>query len=178
MDKKKIAIISSIVVAVILLVVGVSYAYFSTTAGINENESESQESLENNGNELESQTPAEPVTLKYYAFGLPDATSSTNYNDVITSSGSKVFVQLEEEQLSVCIYRNNTLECFKNYDYDEEVAHMKKIFGEANYVRNNSYAYAADDFGCSAASSGLVYCYDDASDHYCYVRDNGDVSCG
>ena len=29
---------------------------------------------------------------KYYAFGLPDATSLTNYNDVIASSGSNAFV--------------------------------------------------------------------------------------
>ena len=95
-----------------------------------------------------------------YAFGLPTADSSTNYQSVITESGSNAFVKLEGEQLSVCIYRNNTLECFKINNYAEESVHVQNVFG-------------ADS--CNSSSSN-VSCYD--GDLYCYVFSNGSVNCG
>ena len=124
---------------------------------------------------VESQAPEIP---KYYAFGLPDTTSPTNYNDVIASSGSNAFVQLEGEQLSVCIYRNSTLECFKNNNYEEESEHLKQVFGEDSCSVDSSYADCSDDaFSCSVDSYGLVGCYDDAAGHICDVNAVGRVIC-
>ena len=115
---------------------------------------------------------------KYYAFGLPNATSPTNYNDVITSSGVNAFVQLEGEQLSACIYRNNTLECFKNNNYEEEKEHLKQVFGKSNCSVGSSYSYCDDSvFYCDASPVGDVSCIDRVAGHECYVYAYGLVSC-
>jgi len=128
-------------------------------------------------NKVESQTPVVP-TGPYYAFGLPDTTSPTNYNDVIASSGSNAFVQLEEEQLSVCIYRNETLECFKNNNFEEETEHVKQVFGEDSCSVSSSSTYCAGDgFDCRVPSSGGVRCSDYASGHACAVNADGSVDC-
>ena len=124
---------------------------------------------------VESQAPEIP---KYYAFGLPDTTSPTNYNDVIASSGSNVFVQLDGEQLSACIYINNTLECFKNNNYEEETEHLKQVFGEDGcQVDGSDLDCFVADFNCRANSSGRVNCRDNAAGHYCHVYATGDVVC-
>ena len=116
------------------------------------------------------------LILKYYAFGLPDTTSPTDYQSVITSSGSNVFVQLEGEQLSVCIYRNSTLECFKNNNYEEESEHLKQVFGEDSCsVSSFSATCRDDDFYCTF-DSNRVRCLDPNYD--CNVKADGNVSCG
>ena len=118
------------------------------------------------------------VAMKYYAFGLPDTTSPTNYNDVIATSGSNTFVQLEGEQLSVCVNRNNTLECFKNNNFEEEAEHLKQVFGESSCNVSSSSVNCHDvDFPCSVNSEGDVYCRDYAAGHGCYVDGNGTVNC-
>ena len=156
MDKKKIAIISSIVIALILLVGGVCAVILI------------------NGKEITYDNTKSP---KYYAFGLPDTTSPTDYQSVITSSGSNVFVQLEGEQLSVCIYRNSTLECFKNNNYEEEIEHIKQVFGDSCNVYSSLIHCPNDDFYCGAYPSGDVGCYDDAAGHDCYLFADGSVYC-
>ena len=127
------------------------------------------------GNKIENQNA---VAMKYYAFGLPDTTSPTNYNDVIATSGSNTFVQLEGEQLSVCIYRNNTLECFKNNNFEEETEHLKQVFGEDSCsVDGSSVLCNDDDFTCRAYSDGIIGCNADAVGHHCDVDSGGRVRC-
>ena len=129
-------------------------------------------------NQIENVAPTEPVALKYYAFGLPTIESSTNYNDVIASSGSNTFVQLEDEKLSVCVYRNNTLECFKNNNYEEEAEHLKQVFGETNCSMNNSGVYCGiDSFKCDAYSNGRVCCSANNASYYCNIESDGSVNC-
>lgn len=123
--------------------------------------------------------PDAPQVTAYYAFGLPTTSSSTDYQSVITESGSNTFVKLEGEQLSVCIYRNNTLECFKNNNYAEESVHVQNVFGADSCV-----SYSADvacdvgDFYCYVNSNGSMDCDDIAKGHYCYVNADGSVRCG
>ena len=116
--------------------------------------------------------------VPYYAFGLPTTSSSTDYQSVITSSGSNTFVKLEGEQLSVCIYRNSTLECFKNNNYEEESTHLIEVFGEDACTSDSSRVNCSgDDFHCAVNSIGNVRCYDNSAGHNCIVYSDGDVSC-
>ena len=120
----------------------------------------------------------DPIIRKYYAFGLPTTASTTNYNDVIASSGSKTFAQLEGEQLAICIYRNNALECFKNNNFEGETEHLKQVFGEDNCIVSSSDVTCNDDVvKCSADLDGYVACHDYTSGHYCGAYANGDMFC-
>ena len=123
----------------------------------------------------------EPEETAYYEYGLPTTESSTNYQDVITSVN--VFAKLQGEQLSVCIYKNNTLECFKNNNYEEEVVHLQNVFG-ADSCDSIDVDYGPgvecgdDDFVCRVYSNGIVYC---SNYNYqvpaCEVYPDGDVIC-
>jgi len=131
------------------------------------------------GEEVDN-TPEEPQvpTGPFYAFGLPTTSSSTDYQSVITESGSNAFVKLEGEQLSVCIYRNNTLECFKNNNYAEESVHVQNVFGaDSCYSYGSSVNCYDDAFSCDVYSYGNVYCDDFASGHGCSVDADGHVQC-
>ena len=120
--------------------------------------------------------PEQPIA--YYAFGLPTTASSTSFLDVITESGSNTLVKLEEEQLSVCIYRNEILECFKNNNYEEEIPHLSNVFGEVNCVDDgSSYKCYDGDLSCFAISGGNVRCYDNAAGFECHVGSSGDARC-
>ena len=116
--------------------------------------------------------------LKYYAYGLPTTSSTTNYNDVIASSGSKTFVQLDGEQLSVCIYRNNALVCFKNNNYEEETEHIKQVFGEDSCRVYTSGVRCSDSlFDCSIYSNDSVNCDNIDVNRGCDVYSDGSVNC-
>lgn len=120
----------------------------------------------------------EPQVIAYYAFGLPTTSSSTDYQSVITESGSNTFTKLEGDQLSVCIYRNNALECFKNNNHDEEIIRMQNLFGVDGCEINESYLICRDsDFRCDAAPNGDVSCLDYASWYSCNVYVDGRVNC-
>ena len=124
-------------------------------------------------------TPSEPQVTAYYAFGLPTTSSSTDYQSVITESGSNTFVKLEGEQLSVCIYRNNTLECFKNNNYAEESVHVQNVFGaDSCDSYSSSVECYDDDFDCYVSSDGYVDCGDNAGGLSCSVSAGGKLGCG
>jgi len=118
------------------------------------------------------ETPNEPQVIAYYAFGLPTTESSTDYQSVMTSSGSKVVVKLEDEKLSVCIYRNNTLECLYNKE------HILNVFGVDNCNPNSEAECSDAEFACTYYPGvDVINCRDYASDHYCDVYSDGRVSC-
>ena len=120
--------------------------------------------------------PTKPTA--YYEFGLPTTASSTSFLDVITESGSKSFVKLEDEQLSVCIYRNETLECFKNNNFEEESTHLVNVFGENSCsVAGSNVNCDVGVFRCYVDSDGNVSCSDNAAGHYCDVYFDGRVYC-
>lgn len=122
----------------------------------------------------DKKTPDEPIITSYYEFGKPTTLSPTNYLDV----KSKVFVKLEEQQLSVCIYRNNKLECFKNNNYNEELTHLKNIFGSDNcMVFDESIGCNDDNFSCNVYQNGEVFCVNLNNSYSCDVYSNNDVEC-
>jgi len=116
--------------------------------------------------------------VAYYSFGLPTTTSATTFSDVIAESGSSTFAKLEEEQLSVCIYQNESLECFKNNSYEEEGDHLISLFGEDKCIDGGSIVSCANDlFDCATTSNGQVMCKDITSDLSCIVSPDGNVNC-
>lgn len=118
----------------------------------------------------------EPKIISYYEFGKPTTLSSTNYLDVITKS--KVFAKLEEEQLSVCIYINSTLECFKNNNYDKEQIHLKNIFGTDNCILYSEGVGCNDEnFACNVYQNGEVFCVNLNSSYSCDIHSNNYVDC-
>ena len=110
----------------------------------------------------------------YYAFGLPDSSSTTDY----TTLGRNVFAALEGEQLSVCIVRNGELSCFKNNNWDEEQNHIQEVFSDVSCTSDSSGVDCNDDdFGCHGNSNGDVSCSGDSASAYCSVYSSGSVSC-
>ena len=87
--------------------------------------------------------------LPRYAFGTPTDSSPTDFKEVISSSGSNVFVRKIGSQLSVCIYYNNDLICMKN--------------GTANWETNKAMLNTATFPGttCHSSSDG-GNCEDDS----------------
>ena len=127
-------------------------------------------------------TGGEPQVTAYYACGTPTTSSPTDYQSVITSCISNTFVKLEGEQLSVCIYRNNTLECFKNNNFAEESVHVQNVFGADSCDSGSSSVWCDDgdmdgDFFCNVTSYGDVGCYDYTFGHNCDVHADGSVYC-
>ena len=120
--------------------------------------------------------PSKPQVTAYYEFGKPTTLSSTNYLDVIEKS--KVFVKLEEQQLSVCIYRNDELQCLKNNNYDEELNHLKNIFGSDNCMTYDESTGCNDNnFSCKVYQNGEVFCVNLNNSYSCDIYANNDVEC-
>lgn len=118
----------------------------------------------------------EQKVTAYYEFGKPTTLSSTNYLDVLNKS--KVFVKLEEQQLLLCIYRNNTLECFKNNNYEEEHTHLKNIFSDNNCMPYSEGVGCNDDnFACNVYQNGEVFCVNLNNSYSCDVYSNNEVEC-
>ena len=56
----------------------------------------------------EKEPEKQPV---YYEFGTPTTYSSTNYQDVIKLNNTRIFVKLDNGNLSICTYRPKTRTC-------------------------------------------------------------------
>ena len=118
------------------------------------------------------------ITTAYYKFGVPTTASSTDFLSVINGSSTNTFVQLQGEQYSVCIYRNQTLDCFKNNNYEEERLHLISVFGEdkCNDKVSNIACTADDNFGCGMNSEGYVNC-NDSLNNRCDVYPSDYITC-
>ena len=110
----------------------------------------------------------------YYSFGTPTASSATDYKDVITESGSNTFAKLDGNELSVCIYKDSSLECFKNNNATEELSHAKTVFGEANCSDSTC---SNSEFSCTIATDGNVACTDKTATHTCTLTATDTVTC-
>jgi len=114
----------------------------------------------------------------YYEFGKPTTSSSVNYQDVIESSNSKVFVKSDNGDLSVCIYINKVLECFENDNYDEEITHLESVIGKSNCNLDDAGVHCLDgDFYCDVYFNDKVYCLDIMNSHDCTIESDNSVIC-
>lgn len=114
----------------------------------------------------------------YYEFGQPTASSSVNYQDVIESSNSKVFVKSEKGDLSVCIYINKVLECFENDNYNKEITHLENVIGKSNCNLDEAGVHCLDgDFYCDVYFDDNVYCLDITNSHDCTIDSDNSVIC-
>ena len=119
--------------------------------------------------------------LTTYAFGTPTNSSPVDFQEVISSSGSKAFVKKQGNQLSVCSYYNNRLFCMKpgtaNWNTNKAMLNTTTFPG-ATCGSDSSDAHCYDaSFGCSAKSYGDVYCVDGKATLECYVFANGTAAC-
>ena len=131
--------------------------------------------------------PSEPETAAptgpFYAFGLPTTSSSTDYQSVITESGSNVIAKLENGQLSVCMFINETLECFKNNNYAEESVHLQNVLGAACNVTVDSnddnivFCLGTDFTSNVTETAGTVTCRDNVNSHSCYLESDNNLTC-
>ena len=122
-------------------------------------------------------TNAASTPIKYYAFGLPTTSSSTNYQDVITSNNINVFAKLEGNEPSICIYRNSILSCFKGNSYNDSSTNIQSVFGTGNCYMDDYYTNCHDSsFSCSISGS-YIFCNDDVTKMKCSIGASYGVSC-
>ena len=109
----------------------------------------------------------------YYEFGEPTTLSTTDY----TTLGKNVFVALEDGKKSVCIIKNNELNCFKSNNYDIESIHAQETFDEIDCPVYSDYVYCdISDYRCDIYNAGDVFCY--AEGYFCNVTSEENVECG
>lgn len=118
-----------------------------------------------------------PNTYTHYEFGNPTEVSTTNYKDIMNSNNTNIFIQLASGQLSVCIYINDALECFKNNNYENEISHLNKVFGDSNcsYV-NSYYRCTISNFACNLFDYGSIHC--GAYSRFCNLNNDSSIYCG
>ena len=136
-------------------------------SGENNGENSGGNSGENNGGNTGGNSGentcnvAEAGNPKYFAYGDPTTSSTTNYQ----SLGRTVFISLYDDNCTkgVCIIKNNTLECFKENNFEYEIEHVKQVFSRVCSLGSNSYCNysatsisVADDFQGGTRSDGSV----------------------
>ncbi len=142
------------------------------------------------GNEIQGKTYQSKIVVqsvsnlvKYYNFGNPTEADKTSYTDVVATTGYNVFNQLYANKKSTCIYRNNSLECFKNNNYTEEKTNMLNVFGSTNCTTTNtgstseSTSCTDTQFSCTANINGTVSCTDVTNSASCTVDQTNNATC-
>ncbi len=119
--------------------------------------------------------------LTTYAFGTPTINSPVDFEEVIASSGSNVFVKKQGSQLSVCLYYNNRLFCMKNgtENWETNKAMLNTTtFPGATCDISSSFAHCFDDsFHYDVRSDGSISCRDEVTNLYCYLSAESTVNC-
>ena len=117
----------------------------------------------------------EPIRFKYYNFGTPTTSSTTDY----TTLGKNVFagLGLDGTTKGVCI-NDGGLFCIKPNDYENSVAALKAHFGESSCTGNGSSVDCdSSDFRCGAHSSGDVACLAYSTGENCGALADGRSYC-
>lgn len=102
----------------------------------------------------------------YYEFGMPTKDSTTNYEELVEKTGLSTFVKSENGELSVCIYRDEKLDCFKSINssddeegFWEELKHLENVFGADKCMAAGGEFYCDDEFyNCSISTNGRILC--------------------
>lgn len=117
----------------------------------------------------------EPIRFKYYNFGTPTTSSTTDY----TTLGKNAFAGLGSDGTTkgVCI-NDGGLFCLKINDYDNSAAALKAHFGESNCAGHGSgVGCNSGVFSCSAISDGIVACHATSTYEYCNAFADGSFDC-
>ncbi len=115
---------------------------------------------------------------KYYAFGEPTASSTTDYNDVINSSGSRVFIQLSNNKYSICyLNEDSQLSCVKFSNISDSHSFSDKC----SNTSENSYGYTCkldDGFNLNAIwESKISVTYTNGTQNYVCSLESDAQSC-
>lgn len=127
----------------------------------------------------------------YYAFGKYANNeelkndSKPEYEKVIRKNESNVIVKLENEVLSVCIFKDDKLECFKNTDFENDSKHLQEVFGNelCNLDSSDSENVVScfnGNFYCSIANDSEITlkCQENRNGYSaCYLLEDGSVDC-
>ena len=115
-----------------------------------------------------------PIFPKYFAFGEPTTSSTTDY----ITLGKNVFNVLGlDGSTGVCI-NDNGLFCLKTKNFENTKEQMKEHFGESNCSVNDSKFYCYFNyFDCNADSGGTVSCGDYKAGKYCVAYAFGTFNC-
>lgn len=97
----------------------------------------------------------------YFEYDEPTTSSTTDY----TTLNKTVFVALNNKQKSLCIIRDNRLNCFDSNNWIIEKDHLQLVFSDitcktTTVGNTSSLECTATDFYCSFSSGGQVYCSD------------------
>ena len=143
----------------------------------------SEVEIDDEGNNNNNNEPTASCTPKYYAFGDPTTSSTTNY----LSLGEDIMGALcENGTKGICIIKNNNLECFMRNNYEYEKAHLRSLYPDMNcdgtsiFCNENTYGFTInDEYSCTIGKDQEVGCgrlYTGHRTVTCRTR-NGIVEC-
>ena len=119
--------------------------------------------------------------LTTYAFGTPTINSPVDFQEVIASSGSEVFVKKQGSQLSACLYYNNRLFCMKNgtenWETNKAMLNTTTFPGFTCSADSSDASCRDGSFSCGASSGGFVGCSNLDAGVDCFVYGDGSVDC-
>lgn len=120
----------------------------------------------------------EPIRFKYYNFGTPTTSSTTDY----TTLGKNVFAGLGSDGTTGVCINDGGLFCIKANDYENSAAALKAHFGgskcsEYRWPNGSGVGCRSSVFRCEADSDGRVSCVD-STDEICDAYADGSFYCG
>ena len=112
--------------------------------------------------------------FKYYAFGTPTTSSTTDFRTL----RENVFAFLgSDDSHGLCI-NDEGLFCLKTNEYENSVAALKAHFGESSCTDDGSRVYCdSAAFYCHAYSYGNVACLDNSAGESCNAYADGSFLC-
>ena len=177
----KINFVTGLIIGVVLAGSGVYAVALDSSNNVTYDNSTSKSSSTNVQDALDELYNNTFFSEPRYEFGTPNASSSTDFNKVILSSGSNVFVRKIGSQLSVCLYRNEQLLCLKNgaknWETNQKILTTTTFPGATCDVSSSSARCYDASFDCDAYSDGGVYCNVSDGDLSCRVSAVGSVGC-
>ena len=177
----KINFVTGLIIGVVLAGSGVYAVALDSSNNVTYDNSTSKSSSTNVQDALDELYNNTFFSEPRYEFGTPNASSSTDFKEVIASSDSNVFVRKIGSQLSVCLYRNEQLLCLKsgteNWGINQKILTTTTFPGATCDASSSRARCRGDSFYCYAHSNGHVYCDVNDADLYCSVYADVSVDC-
>ena len=90
-----------------------------------------------------------------FAFGKPTTSSSTDYSSVLKSNNTNVLMRLNNSELNVCIYINNSLKCMNASNAETTLSSIMgsssctNIGGFNSFINTSGKKCSNSSFSCS-----------------------------